>query len=156
MLLKLCEIIVEQVKTMSMNLRSYSELITLPTFIERFNYLQCKELIGYETFGHDRYLNQSLYRSSEWRRFRRDIIIRDNGCDLGCDGYELYSRIVIHHINPLTVEDILNRSSKVFDPENAICTCLNTHQAIHFGDETILNLGPIERKKNDTCPWRHD
>lgn len=144
------------VKQMSMmKIRTYSELITIPTFIERFNYLKLDGAVGIETFGYDRYLNQILYRTAEWKRFRNEIIIRDNGCDLGCDGYEIKGqRILVHHINPITVEDVLNRTKKVFDPENAITTILNTHNAIHYGDDDLLLVGPIDRKPNDTCPWR--
>lgn len=144
------------VKQMSMmKIRTYSELITIPTFIERFNYLKLDGAVGIETFGYDRYLNQILYRTAEWKRFRNEIIIRDNGCDLGCDGYEIKGqRILVHHINPITVEDVLNRTKKVFDPENAITTILNTHNAIHYGDDDLLLVGPIDRKPNDTYPWR--
>ena len=134
--------------------RCYSELFLLPTFKERYDYLRLGGTVGKETFGYDRYLNQILYTSVEWRNFRRQIIIRDNGCDLGCDGFELFSRILVHHINPITAEDVLNRSPIVFDPENVITTSHNTHQAIHYSDEGILIPDPIERKPNDTCPWK--
>lgn len=135
--------------------RSYSELITIPTFIERYRYLRIGGKVGAETFGYDRYLNQILYRTKEWRRFRSGIIVRDNGCDLGCEGYEIVGQnILVHHINPITVEDVLRRDSKVFDPDNVISTILNTHNAIHYGDESLLITEPIERKPNDTCPWR--
>ena len=134
--------------------RCYSELILLPTFKERYDYLRLGGTVGKETFGYDRYLNQILYTSVEWRNFKRKIIIRDNGCDLGCDGFELFSRILVHHINPITAEDILNRSPIVFDPENVITTSHNTHQAIHYGDETLLPLLPVERSRYDTCPWK--
>lgn len=135
-------------------IRTYSELIMLPTFVERYRYLKIGGRVGSETFGYDRYLNQILYRTAEWKRFRNEIIVRDNGCDLACDGYEIYGKILIHHINPITVEDVLNRTSKVFDPENVISTTLNTHNAIHYGDESLLITEPIERKPNDTCPWK--
>lgn len=135
-------------------IKTYSEMILLPTFLERFKYLQIGGMVGSETFGFDRYLNQSLYRTAEWKRFRNEIIVRDNGCDLGCDDRTIYGKILVHHINPLTVEDIVNRHSCVFDPDNAICVSLDTHNAIHYGDEELLMLGPIERTKNDTCPWR--
>ena len=138
-------------RTMS---KSYSELIALPTYLERYRYLRIGGKVGQETFGYDRYLNQILYTSDEWRSFRNDIIVRDKGCDLGCAGYELHSRIIVHHINPITVEDVLNRDPKVFDPENVICVSHNTHQAIHYGDETMLPQLPVERTRNDTCPWR--
>lgn len=137
-----------------MSIKTYSELITLPTFLERYRYLKIGGAVGRETFGRDRYLNQILYQSDEWRNFRIPIIIRDNGNDLGCDGYEIHGPILIHHINPITVKDVLRRDPKVFDPENVISTVLNTHNAIHYGDETLLVTGPITRTKNDTCPWR--
>ena len=138
------------------SIKTYSELITLPTFLERFRYLKLGGLVGKETFGFDRYLNQTLYRSVEWKRFRRDIILRDMGMDLACDGYEIVGKIMVHHIDPLTIQDIIRRDPKIFDPENAICTSMNTHNAIHYGDESLLITEPIVRTKNDTCPWRHD
>lgn len=138
-----------------MNIRTYSELITIPTFEERYNYLKLNGIVGKETFGYDRYLNQLLYRSSDWRSFRDRIIIRDNGCDLACEGFELQSRIIIHHIDPITVEDILNKHPKVFDPENVVSTSHNTHLAIHYGDKNLISIIPINRYKNDTCPWKH-
>lgn len=137
-----------------MSTKCYSELITIPTFIERFRYLKIGGRVGADTFGHDRYLNQILYHSDEWREFRDDIIIRDNGCDLACPGFELHDRIIVHHIDPITVEDVIRRHPKIFDPENVISTCLNTHNAVHYGDESRLTLLPIARTKNDTCPWR--
>ena len=137
-----------------MSIKTYSELILIPTFIERFRYLKIGGKIGEDTFGYDRYLNQILYRSEEWKRFRRDIIIRDNGCDLACDGYEIIGNVLVHHINPITVEDVLRRDPKIFDPENVVSTSLNTHNAIHYGDESLLITEPIIRTKNDTCPWR--
>ena len=140
--------------TMKNSIRTYSELITIPTFEERFEYLKLNGSVGLETFGHDRYLNQILYNSPEWRRFRPEIIVRDNGCDLACEGYEIFGKILIHHINPITAQDILNRNPKVFDPENVITTVHNTHNAIHYGDENLLITAPIERSRNDTCPWR--
>ena len=140
--------------TMKNLIRTYSELITIPTFEERFEYLKLNGSVGLETFGHDRYLNQILYNSPEWRRFRPEIIVRDNGCDLACEGYEIFGKILIHHINPITAKDILNRNPKVFDPENVITTVHNTHNAIHYGDENLLITAPIERSRNDTCPWR--
>lgn len=140
---------------MTMNIRTYSELITIPTFEERYNYLKLNGIVGKETFGYDRYLNQLLYRSSDWRSFRDRIIIRDNGCDLACEGFELQSRIIIHHIDPITVEDILNKHPKVFDPENVVSTSHNTHLAIHYGDKNLISIAPINRYKNDTCPWKH-
>ena len=149
-----------------MSNRSYLELITIPTFEERFNYLQLKGAVGKETFGYDRYLNQVLYNSREWRRFRDQIIVRDNGCDLACEDHEILGvrdkdgklhrpKIMVHHINPITVEDVLDRNPIVFDQNNVITTTMNTHNAIHYGDETLLVTSPVERSKNDTCPWRH-
>ena len=137
-----------------MSIKTYSELISLPTFKDRFEYLKIGGVIGAETFGYDRYLNQILYRSEEWRKFRREIIIRDDGKDLACEDYEVDLRAIVHHINPITVEDVLNRDPKIFDPENVITTSLNTHNAIHYGDESLLILEPIERSMNDTCPWK--
>ena len=138
-----------------MSIKTYSELITIPTFEERFEYLQLKGSVGKDTFGYDRYLNQVLYRSPEWKRLRNQIIIRDGGCDLACDGYDIYDKVLIHHLNPITVEDVLARSRKVFDPDNLVCVSHNTHNAIHYGDVDLLVTGPIIRTKNDTCPWRH-
>ena len=138
-----------------MSIKTYSELITIPTFEERFEYLQLKGSVGKDTFGYDRYLNQVLYRSPEWKRLRNQIIIRDCGCDLACDGYDIYGKVLIHHLNPITVEDVLARSRKVFDPDNLICVSHNTHNAIHYGDLDLLVTGPVIRTKNDTCPWRH-
>ena len=114
-----------------MSIKTYSELITLPTFEERFEYLRLYGTVGVETFGYDRYLNQILYNSPEWKCFRRDIIVRDNGCDLACEGYDIHGRILIHHINPISVEDIIKRNSMVFDPENVIATTHDTHNTIH-------------------------
>ena len=137
-----------------MSIRRYSELITLPTYKERFNYLQLNGQVGQDTFGFDRYLNQNFYRSREWKRLRDQIILRDNGCDLGVEGYEIYGRVLIHHMNPITIRDIETMSDYLLNPEYLICTTHNTHNAIHYGDESLLCLGPIERKPNDTCPWK--
>ena len=136
--------------------RTYRECMQFTTFQERYRYLQIGGQVGKETFGFDRYLNQMLYRTPEWKRFRREMIVRDNGCDLGCEGYEIYGNVLVHHINPITVEDVINRNPCIFDPNNVICTSLNTHNAIHYGDESLLITEPIARTKNDTCPWRHD
>lgn len=144
-----------QGKVNQMSIKCYSELITLPTFEERFNYLKLNGTVGKDTFGYDRYLNQILYKSQKWLSTRDIVIIRDNGCDLACEGYEIRGRILIHHINPITVEDILNENPIIFDPENLISTIHNTHNAIHYGDESLIIKGPIERTKNDTIPWRH-
>lgn len=138
------------------NIKTYSELITLPTFRERFRYLKIGGRVGEETFGLDRKINQYFYqRSDEWKSIRNYVIVRDNGCDLGIEGYDIYSHIIIHHINPITVEDIRMSSDYLLDPEFLICTSLNTHNAIHYGDESLLYTSLIERTKNDTCPWRH-
>ena len=138
------------------NIKTYSELITLPTFRERFRYLRIGGRVGEETFGWDRKINQYFYqRSDEWKSIRNYVIVRDNGCDLGIEGYDIYSHIIVHHINPITVEDIRMSSDYLLDPEFLICTSLNTHNAIHYGDESLLYTSLIERTKNDTCPWRH-
>jgi hypothetical protein len=138
-----------------MMMKSYNELITIPTFEERFRYLKVYGVIGDQTFGNDRYLNQKLYTLSKWKRVRDKVILRDNGCDLGCEGFEIYSKIIVHHINPITVEDIVAGNPCVFDLNNLISTSHNTHNAIHYGDEKLLIVAPIERKQYDTCPWRH-
>ena len=135
-------------------IRTYSELITLPTFEERFNYLKLKGQVGKDTFGFDRWLNQIFYRDPEWKSVRDYVIVRDNGCDLGVDGYEINGRILVHHMNPISKEDILERSKYLLDPEFLISTIHNTHNAIHYGDEGLLIKTPIERTKNDTCPWK--
>ena len=139
---------------MKMDIKTYSELKTLTTFEERFRYLQLGGKVGEDTFGHDRYLNQMFYTSDEWRRIRRDVIVRDNGCDLGIQNREIHGLIIIHHMNPITIEDIINRSEFLLNPEYLISTVKNTHDAIHFSDERILITDPIERRPNDTCPWK--
>lgn len=139
---------------MAMKIRTYSELSQLATFEERFHYLNLQGTVGEETFGYDRYLNQIFYNSAEWKALRHQIIVRDNGCDLGIAGREIYKYIIIHHMNPITKQDILDRSTFIMDPEYLICVSDNTHRAIHYGDESLLLTGPIERTKNDTCPWR--
>lgn len=136
------------------NIRTYSELIQLPTFEERFDYLRLDGIVGKDTFGFDRYLNQQFYRSSEWKRIRDRVILRDNGCDLGVEGYEIRGRILIHHINPISVEDIHTMSDLLMNPEYLICTSHRTHNAIHYGDDSLIITAPIERTQNDTCPWR--
>ena len=135
-------------------IRTYSELITLPTFEERFEYLRLGGKVGAETFGFDRYLNQIFYKSDKWLSVRDKVIIRDNGCDLGIEGREIYGRILVHHMNPITMDDIVNHSSWILDPEYLITTVKNTHDAIHYSDESLLIKDPIERRKNDMCPWR--
>lgn len=135
--------------------RSYSELISIPSFDGRFEYLRLKQGVGDATFGSHRYLNQNFYRSPEWKQFRNKIILRDNACDLAHPDFEINSQpIYIHHINPITIDDILEHRSCVFDPENAVSTVFLTHQAIHYGDKSLLPSLPIERSPNDTCPWR--
>ena len=136
------------------NVRTYSELIKIPTFEERYEYLRLGGKIGEETFGFDRYLNQMFYRSKEWRSIRDYVITRDNGCDLAMEGREVYSRILIHHMNPIAADDILQRSEYLLNPEYLISTIKRTHDAIHYGDRSLLIVAPIERTKNDTCPWK--
>ena len=134
--------------------RTYSELIQIPTFIERYKYLKLGGRVGEETFGYDRYLNQMFYQSYEWRQLRHEIIVRDGGCDLAFPDREIFDRILIHHMNPITAEDILRHSDSVLNPEFLICTCKLTHDAIHYGDDSILYQDLIERKAGDTCPWK--
>ena len=140
------------VKTMT--IRTYSELILLPTFEERFEYLRLDGKVGEDTFGFDRYLNQLFYRSQEWKKIRDYVIIRDNACDLGVEGHDIYSKVLIHHMNPITARDIEKRTDLLLDPEYLICTTHNTHNAIHYGDENLIIKVPIVRTKNDTCPWK--
>lgn len=135
-------------------IRTYSELVTMHSFEDRFRYLKLSGSVGYDTFGFDRYLNQSFYKSREWRKIKDEVIVRDNGCDLGVEGFDIYGRIYIHHMNPITVDDIIQQTELLLNPEYLICTSFNTHQAIHYGDETNLTLLPKERSKNDTCPWK--
>jgi hypothetical protein len=137
-----------------MSIKTYSQLIRLPTFEDRFEYLKLKGSVGKDTFGHDRYLNQVFYSSMEWRRLRDEIIIRDNGCDLGIEGREIGGKVYIHHLNPLGANDILTHSEYLVNPEYLICVSFETHNAIHYGDINLLPRDPIERKRNDTCPWR--
>lgn len=153
----LCVAIADKAGRMKkMSIRTYSELIQYPTFEDRFKYLQLKGRIGEDTFGFDRYINQRFYRSKEWQRIRDQVILRDKGCDLGIYDRELYERIIIHHMNPISVEDIRDATDYLLNPEYLVCTSHLTHNAIHYADESILVAGPIERRKNDTCPWRHD
>lgn len=135
-------------------IRTYSELITHSTFEDRFEYLSLKGLVGQETFGFDRYLNQKFYRSREWKQIRDLVIVRDSGCDLGILGREIQSHIIIHHMNPLMLNDITDSTEYLLDPEYLICVSHNTHQAIHYGDASLLVADPIVRTKNDTCPWK--
>ena len=140
-----------------MNMRSiktYSELMQLPTFEERFKYLQLSNKVGKETFGFDRYLNQNFYRSAAWKRIRDQVIVRDNGCDLGIGDRMIGGKILIHHMNPITDKDIVDQTSILLNPEYLICVSHNTHNAIHYGDENLLIKEPVIRTKNDTCPWK--
>ena len=136
------------------DIKCYSELMLLPTFQARYQYLRLNGEVGKETFGFDRYMNQFFYRSPEWRRVRDFVITRDEGCDLGIPGREIFGRIVIHHMNPIRPEDIRNRSELLLDPEYLITTIHDTHLAIHYGDEHLLLQEPVERRPNDTCPWK--
>lgn len=142
--------------TSSKKIRTYSELIQLQTFEERFEYLRLNGRVGEETFGFDRYLNQRFYKDDEWLSIRDKVIIRDNGCDLGCPDRDIATKILIHHMNPISRDDILRRSDFLLNPEYLICTMKSTHDAIHYGDGSRLITAPIERTKNDTCPWRHN
>lgn len=137
-----------------MSIKTYSELIEISTFEERYEYLKLTGKVGEETFGFDRYLNQVFYRSKEWRDIRDYVINRDNGCDLSMEGHEIIGRVLIHHMNPIRKEDILRRSDFLLNPEYLITTVKLTHDAIHYGDKDLLMIAPVERTKNDTCPWR--
>ena len=140
---------------MTETIRTYSELSKIDDFLERFNYLSLKGTVAEETFGFDRYLNQKFYRSTEWRRLRNQIIVRDNGCDLGISGHDIYDHIIIHHMNPLRPNDIVNSTDFLLNPEYLICVSRSTHNALHYGDESLIALYDlVERKPNDTCPWR--
>ena len=138
-----------------MSIRTYSELIKITSFKDRYEYLRLDGKVGESTFGFDRYLNQILYRSQRWKRIRDKIIIRDQGCDLGIEGYEIGGRIIIHHMNPLLVKDIVDETEFLLNPEYLISTSHDTHNAIHYGNESLLVSEPITRTKHDTCPWRH-
>lgn len=136
-------------------LRTYSELSKLETFEDRFQYLKLNGSIGIATFGFDRYLNQALYQSARWKKIRNEVIIRDDGCDLGIDGYFVPDCILVHHMNPITIEDVEKERDYIFDPEFLICTSRLTHNAIHYGDENLLSKTTfVERVPNDTCPWK--
>lgn len=138
------------------SIKTYSELISIPTYEERYKYLRLNGRVGEDTFGFDRYLNQNLYQhSKEWKHVRDYVIARDNGCDLAMEGYEIFGKIIVHHMNPITAEDILKRRDWVLNPEYLVCVTHSTHNAIHYGDEGLLMTAPIIRTKNDTCPWRH-
>lgn len=134
-------------------IRTYDELISLKTFDERFEYLKLNGKISELTFGFDRYLNQVFYKSPEWKKTRSDIITRDLGCDLGLDGYEIYRHIIIHHMNPITRDDLINNTDYLLNPKYLITTCINTHNAIHYGDRSPNII--TERSMHDTCPWKN-
>ena len=134
-------------------IRTYTELISIPTFEERFKYLKLGGAVGEATFGFERYLNQSFYRSNEWKQIRSEVIVRDMGNDLACEDRSIFGRILVHHMNPISTNDIANHTDLLLNPEYLISTCERTHNAIHFGDESILYQDPIERKPGDTCPW---
>ena len=142
---------------MMTTIKTYSELITIPTFEGRFEYLRLNGRVGETTFGSKRYLNQILYKTDKWLSVRDKIIIRDEGCDLGIIDREIHRplKVLVHHINPITIDDVLNDDPKVFDPENLITISHMTHEAVHYGNSDLLIKDPIERHKNDTCPWRH-
>ena len=135
-------------------IRTYSELIELPTFEERYAYLKLDNTIGAITFGFDRYINQRFYNSEEWKKIRRDVIVRDNGCDLGVDGYDILTNVIIHHMNPIAVDDIVNSSDYLLNPEFLISTTLDTHNGIHYGKKLLPKPTMAVRYKNDTCPWK--
>ena len=139
-----------------MIIRTYSELSTLQTFRERFDYLQLNGQVGKDTFGFDRIFNQRFYTSKEWKDVRDFVIVRDNGCDLGIEGHEIgrYQKIFIHHMNPIIIDDIKNSTDILLNPEYLITTIHNTHNAIHYSDEKLLVVEPIVRSRNDTCPWK--
>lgn len=138
-----------------MSIRTYSELISLPTFEERYKYLRLNSLVGKETFGFDRYLNQNFYRSDVWKKVRDKVIVRDNGCDLGIEDRIICGKILIHHMNPINDKDILDCTDILLNPEYLICVSHSTHNAIHYGNEDLLIKVPVVRTKNDTCPWKH-
>lgn len=135
-------------------IRTYSDLIKLSTFEERFEYLSLNGQVGEETYGFDRWVNQRFYRSPEWKQIRNHVIVRDSGCDLGILGREIPDRIIVHHMNPILLRDIQDGTSFLLNPEYLICTCHNTHEAIHYGSAEILIKEPVERRPNDTCPWK--
>ena len=139
------------VKMMS---RSYSELRLLKSLEARYKYLRLGGELGRTTFGFDRHINQRFYTSSQWKRIRDDVIVRDNGCDLGLEGYEIFDKIIIHHMNPMSLDDFKKGNSDILDPEFLVCTVLNTHNAIHYGDANVLQVKIMPRTKNDTCPWK--
>ena len=138
-----------------MRIRTYLELMMFSSFEDRYQYLRLNGSVGEITFGFDRYINQKFYRSTEWKQIRNHVILRDNGCDLGVEGYEIHEKILIHHMNPIALTDIQNASDYLLNPDYLISVTLATHNAIHYGDETLLIRAPTERRPNDTCPWKH-
>ncbi len=139
---------------MKSSFKNYTELLGHKTFLDRFHYLKLFGSVGESTFGFDRWVNQQLYTSRKWKQIRDQIIIRDNGCDMAIDDYQIGERIIIHHMNPLTIEDIEFGREIVYDPEFLVCVSFNTHNAVHYGDESLLPIMPVERRPNDTIPWR--
>lgn len=135
-------------------IRSYTEMLQYKTFDDRFHYLCLNGRVGASTFGFDRYINQRFYQSVEWKRLRNHVIVRDSGCIFGLEGYEIHGKIYIHHMNPISVEDISESTNFLLDPEYLVCVDFVTHNAIHFGDEKLLSKDPTIRRPNDTCPWR--
>lgn len=135
-------------------IRTYSELVSLPSYLDRYKYLKIGSKVGVATFGFNRYLNQSFYQSSAWKRVRDQVIIRDDGCDLAHADYPIAGRIYIHHLNPIQIDDLEDFNPDVLDPNNLVCVSFDTHQAIHYGDESLLPKDPVERFENDQIPWR--
>lgn len=152
MLWTLCEVILDEL--MSRKIKTYSELAKLDSFVDRFNYLKLSAAVGKSTFGFDRYMNQFFYHSDRWKEVRDIVIARDKACDLGVEGFDLHGKIIVHHMNPLLLNDIVTDSEFLLNPEYLIATCHRTHNAIHYGDENLLTIGPALRSANDTCPWK--
>lgn len=135
-------------------IRTYSDLVSIPSYLDRYKYLKIGAKVGVATFGFNRYLNQSFYQSSAWKRVRDQVIIRDDGCDLAHADYPIAGRIYIHHLNPIQIDDLEDFNPDVLDPNNLVCVSFDTHQAIHYGDESLLPKDPVERFENDQIPWR--
>jgi hypothetical protein len=135
-------------------MRTYSELITIPSYADRFAYLKLDGFVGVDTFGWDRYLNQQLYKSDIWKQVRNEVIVRDCGNDMAHPDFPINGKVIVHHMNPIVVDDILKHRDEILNPEFLVCVSFMTHQAIHYGDVRLLPKDPIERKPNDTCPWR--
>lgn len=136
-------------------MKSYAELIQIQNYYDRFEYLKLGGKVGFETFGFDRWINQIFYSSREWKKFRWHIIERDNACDMAFKGYDILDKLIVHHINPITKKDVIDRDPKLFDTNNVICVADRTHKAIHYGDKNLLPQPLIIRTKNDTCPWKN-